>query len=124
MLRRKVGSERVSLSLATLGFLFVGHFFIGPLLGTAQSQPPPSPSNTTTSDPAAVEVLEKHIAAIGGRDVNKAVKTLELQTEAEVFGMVQKATRLEDKVTGRFYQRTEGPNGSVEMALCACCYQY
>jgi len=114
MLRKKIGSERVSLSLATLAFLLVGQFFISPILTVALSQTPASQSNTTTIDPAAVEVLEKHIAAIGGRDVNKAVKTSELQTEAEVFGMVQKATRLEDRVTGRFYQRTEGPNGSVE----------
>src|SRR5712692_2068323 len=114
MLRKNVGSERVSLSLATLAFLLVGQFFISPIFGVAQSQTPPSQGNATTIDPAAVEVLEKHIAAIGGRDVNKAVKTSDLQTEAEVFGMVQKATRLEDRVTGRFYQRTEGPNGSVE----------
>ena len=117
MLRKKVGSERVSLSLATLAFLLVGQFFISPIFGVAQSQTPPSQGNATTIDPAAVEVLEKHIAAIGGRDVNKAVKTSELQTEAEVFGMVQKSTRLEDRVTGRFYQRTEGPNGSVEIGF-------
>lgn len=117
MLRKKVGSEGVSLSLATLAFLFVGQFFISTILGVAQSQAPPSQSNTTTIDPAAVEVLEKHIAAIGGRDVNRAVKTSESQTEAEVFGMVNKATRLEDRVTGRFYSRTEGPNGSVEMGF-------
>src|SRR5712691_9334049 len=96
MLPKKVGSEKVSLSLATLAFLFVGQFSINPISCVAQSPAPPSQSNTTTSDPAAVEVLEKHIAAIGGRDVNKAVKTSELQTEAEVFGMVNKATRLED----------------------------
>src|SRR6266851_7912429 len=117
MLRKNVGSERVSLSLATVAFLFVGQFFISPIFGVAQSQAPPSPSSTTTIDPAAVEVLEKHIAAIGRRDVNKAVKTSELLTEAEVFGMVNKAMRLEDRVTGRFYQRTEGPNGSVEMGF-------
>src|SRR6266446_7593636 len=117
MLRKKPGSQRVSLSLAMFAFLSVGQFFIHPALGIAQSQTPPSPTNTATIDPAAVEVLEKHIAAIGGRDVNKAIKTSELQTEAEVFGMVNKATRLEDRVTGRFYQRTEGPNGSVEMGF-------
>src|SRR6266404_5662731 len=117
MLRKNVGPERLSLSLATLAFLFVGLFFAGPLSSAAQSQSPSSQGSTTTTDPAAVEVLEKHIAAIGGRDVNKAVKTSELQTEAEVFGMVNKATRLEDRVTGRFYQRTEGPNGSVEMGF-------
>jgi carboxyl-terminal processing protease len=117
MLRKNVGSERVSLSLATVAFLLVGQFFISPIFRVAQSQTPPSQGNVTTIDPAAVEVLEKHIAAIGGRDVNKAVKTSELQTEAEVFGMVQKATRLEDRVTGRFCQRTEGPNGSVEMGF-------
>ena len=117
MLRKNVGSERVSLSLATLAFLFIGLFFISPLSSVAQSQSPYSQGSTTTIDPAAVEVLEKHIAAIGGREVNQAVKTSELQTEAEVFGMVNKATRLEDRVTGRFYQRTEGPNGSVEMGF-------
>ena len=117
MLLKKVGSEGVSLPLATLAFLFVGLFFVGPLSSVAQSQSPSSQGSTTTIDPAAVEVLEKHIAAIGGRDVNKAVKTSELQTEAEVFGMVNKATRLEDRVTGRFYQRTESPNGSVEMGF-------
>src|SRR6266404_6861972 len=117
MFRKNLGSQRVSLLLATPVFLFVGQFFISPTLGLAQPKAQPSPSSTTTLDPAAVEVLEKHIAAIGGRDVNKAVKTSELQTEAEVFGMVNKATRLEDRVTGRFYQRTEGPNGSVEMGF-------
>src|SRR6266436_2788401 len=117
MLRKKLGSERVSLSLAMFAFLSVGQFFIHPVLGIAQSQTPPSPTNATTIDPAAVKVLEKHITAIGGRDVNKAVKTSELLTEAEVFGMVNKAMRLEDRVTGRFYQRTESPNGSVEMGF-------
>jgi carboxyl-terminal processing protease len=117
MFRKNLASQRVSLLLATPVFLFVGQFFISPTLGFAPPQAQPSPTNRTTIDPAAVEVLEKHIAAIGGRDVNKAIKTSELQTEAEVFGMVNKATRLEDRVTGRFYQRTEGPNGSVEMGF-------
>jgi len=117
MLRKKIGSERISLSLATLAFLFVGQFFIGPILRVAQSQAPPSQSNTTTIDPGAIEVLEKHIAAIGGRDVLKADKTIETQIEREVMGTTSRVYRIEDRTTGRSYTLTDGPNGKIEQGF-------
>src|SRR6266498_5308570 len=117
MLQKKVGSERVSLPPATLAFLLAGQFLISAISGFAQSQTPPLQGNTTTNDPAVVEVLEKHIAAIGGRDVLKADKTVETQSEREVLGATSHVYRIEDRTTGRFYSATDGPNGKIEQGF-------
>lgn len=59
------------------------------------------------NDAAVIEILEKHIAAIGGRDAQKAIKTAETQSETEVLGTVNKAYSIRDLVTKRFYTLTE-----------------
>src|SRR5713226_8027292 len=117
MFQKKLGSERVSLSPATLAFLLAGQFLISAISGFAQSQTPPSQGNTTTNDPAVVEVLEKHIRAIGGREVLKADKTVETQSEREVLGTTSHVYRIEDRTTGRFYSATGGPNGKIEQGF-------
>lgn len=76
----------------------------------AQNQKPDEPKKTETG---AEEVLEKHIAAIGGREVWRRIKTIETVSEREVFGGVSKTYRLEDRETKRFYDRTEDASGNV-----------
>ncbi|MDQ3820052.1 MAG: S41 family peptidase [Acidobacteriota bacterium] len=74
-------------------------------------------SNAKADEAGAAEILEKYVAAIGGRDNFKAVKTIETEAESTVFGMVNKTYHIEDKPTGRFYTRVEGPNGTIEMGF-------
>ncbi len=66
------------------------------------------------NDAAVIEILEKHIAAIGGRDAQKAIKTAETQSETEVLGTVNKSYSIRDLVTKRFYTLTESANGKSE----------
>ncbi|HEX8253948.1 MAG TPA: PDZ domain-containing protein, partial [Thermoanaerobaculia bacterium] len=67
-------------------------------------------------EPAAAEVLEKHIAAIGGRDAWAAVRNYRTVSENEMFGVVRKTTRIEEPSTGRFHIVTESPEGKNEFA--------
>ncbi len=90
---------------------------MGERAASAQNAAPPG----TTSDPSAannsaevVEILEKHIAAIGGRDAQTAIKTVVTEREAEVFQVVRKMYEIRDKTTQRFYSKTEDPNGTFE----------
>jgi carboxyl-terminal processing protease len=62
----------------------------------------------------AAEILEAYIAALGGRELFDADKTVERQTEVQVFGFVNRNYRVVDLATGRFYQRSDGPQGGVE----------
>jgi RNA polymerase sigma factor (sigma-70 family) len=77
----------------------------------------PAPGKEVTAEEAAAAILEKHIAAIGGRDAWKAVSSVEVQTEGELFGHPVKTVRIEDRQTRRFYNRTEGPSGTTEMGF-------
>lgn len=61
-----------------------------------------------------IEVLERHIAAIGGREAWRAVKTLESQTEIEDMGKTTTMTRFEDRTTGRFYEVMETQGLKIE----------
>lgn len=84
--------------------------------------PPPPPAAAAVrpaleNTPEIIDVLEKHIAAIGGRDAQAAIRTLDTQREAEVAKVVQRIHEIRDKSTGRFYSRTEGPNGTVEIGF-------
>lgn len=69
----------------------------------------------TTDEAAAAEILDKYVAAIGGRDVLKSNKNVEEQVEQEVFGSTNKVYSIRE-TTGlrRFYARAEGPNGTIE----------
>jgi carboxyl-terminal processing protease len=67
------------------------------------------------NSPEVSEILEKHIAAIGGRDAQDAIKTVDTEREAELFKVVRKTHEIRDKATQRFYSKTDDPNGTIEM---------
>jgi carboxyl-terminal processing protease len=62
----------------------------------------------------AAEILEKYIAALGGRDAIRSIKTEERETDQRVFGMLTHGYSIRERETRRFYQRTDGPQGIVE----------
>jgi carboxyl-terminal processing protease len=78
------------------------------------------PASSSVSQPTlensteVIGILEKHIAAIGGRDAQNAIKTVETERELELFNVVRKTYEIRDKTTNRFYSKTEDPNGIVE----------
>lgn len=121
MLRKNIGSERISLSLATLAFLFVGQFFIGPILRVAQSQGPPSQaaksSNPQGDEAGGIELAEKNRVAMRPSGDEGRIKTVERQTEQEAMGQISKVMRLTERSTKRFYQLIEGPSGNREMGF-------
>lgn len=95
---------------------------LGPLLATqaasARTTIQPTVQSAGGSIQAGViEVLEKHIGAIGGREAWKAVKTLELQTEAEAMGKTTTMTRFEDRTTRQFYQVMEAQGMKIEIGF-------
>ena len=98
-----------------LAVLAIGDIVIGPELmaGQAQSVSAQAPGN----DPAAIDILEKHVAAIGGRDALKAIKTVETQIEREVLGNTSRVYRIEERATNKFYTLTEGANGKIELGF-------
>jgi carboxyl-terminal processing protease len=65
-------------------------------------------------EPAAAEVLEEHIAAIGGRAAWEAVRTTQEQTEVDVLGMKRTTTHIEDRATGRYKTVTISTDGVTE----------
>lgn len=71
-------------------------------------------TNSPTVPDEIRELLEKHVAALGGREKINAVQTVEQTAETEVFGSKQKSYRFEDRKTGRFYSRNEAATGVVE----------
>ena len=75
MLLKKTHFERVCFLLATFPFLFVAQFLMSSILTVAHSQAAPSQNKATTSEPAAAEVLEKHIAAIVHRPEDLTLNT-------------------------------------------------
>jgi len=68
----------------------------------------------TRNDPAAVEILEKYIAATGGRQAWSALKNVRDTTEVTVMGTVRNVVNVHERATGRFYTRTEQKDGLIE----------
>ena len=93
-----------------------------PAAGTESTAVAPANSAATAAarapkaeiSPEAAEVLEKHIAAIGGRAAHEAIKTVESEREIEIFGSTQKRYEIRESGTRRFYAKVEGSNGLVE----------
>src|SRR5262249_41062588 len=81
------------------------------------ARPPPAPAPPVENSPEVVELLEKHIAAIGGREALSAIQTVDTQREAEVHKALQRSHEIRDKTSGRFYSKTDGPKGPVEMGF-------
>lgn len=65
------------------------------------------------NSPEVVEILEKHITAIGGREAWKSHKTVETETELEVGSLIIKTHRIEERETRRFYQKSIQSNGVI-----------
>lgn len=87
------------------------------LVATLKASPDAVPAQTPGNDPAAIDILERHVAAIGGRDALKAIKTVETQVEREVLGTTSRVYRLEERATNRVYSLTEGANGKIELGF-------
>ena len=86
---------------------------------TPLTKAPPSagPQTETGDEAGAAEILEKHIAALGGRELIHSVKTVERETEIQFFGMVNHNYQVTERATRRFYQRAEGPQGLIEQGF-------
>src|SRR6266478_799459 len=70
--------------------------------------------NQNADESGAIEILEKYVAAIGGRDAFHSTKTFEIQTELQVLGRTIKRYSIDDRTNKRRYERQEGGNGVNE----------
>ncbi|MBX7220071.1 MAG: hypothetical protein K1Y36_09000 [Blastocatellia bacterium] len=102
--------KRALFLIGLLGLTLAGQ----PAVTTASAQPGGQPSQAAENPPAVVGILEKHIAALGGREKLASIKSVEQYTESEVFGSTQKGYRLEDREKHRYYSRNETSAGIVE----------
>lgn len=75
---------------------------------------PASPSTQNANSPEVIDILEKHVAAIGGREAHKAIKTIETEREIELYNTIRTTREVRDKETGRFYSKTVDPSMTVE----------
>lgn len=107
---------RVYGSLLAVAAFFLFLAALGGNLLAQQAAPPPAqkPVEVSGDEARAVEVLEKHIATLGGRENIHPIESVERVAELEVFGMVNKTYNLTDRKTRRFYQRSEGQQGVIE----------
>lgn len=124
--RNKSGSRRNAIvPFAFFAFLFgasltadrlQSHVSARPTIAASQGQDKASTAAKaqTDAEAAAAEILEKHIAALGGREAYKSIKSVEQEIEQEAFGVVSKVYSIREPQTRRFYQRTEGPNATTE----------
>ncbi len=71
-------------------------------------------AGTDPSDPAAIDVLEKYIAATGGREAWSAIKTRRETSEMAIMNMTRKRTLTTDRANGRVYERVDQQDGVVE----------
>ena len=83
----------------------------------AVASAPPAPAPPQENSPEVVDLLEKHIAAIGGREALSAIQTVDTQREAEVHKAIQHSHEIRDRTNGRFYSKTDGPRGTVEIGF-------
>ena len=95
---------------------FISVIFLQAIIFFA-AQPARAQKDESGNDKAVVEILEKHIAAIGGRDVWRSVKTIESYSEREIFGNISKIYRVDDRETNRFYNLTESADGNTELGF-------
>jgi carboxyl-terminal processing protease len=79
--------------------------------GSAVSQGEARPAENS---PEVIDILEKHIAAIGGREAQKAIKSVEVERESALYNNARKTREVRDKASGRFYSKTVDPHGNVE----------
>jgi hypothetical protein len=80
--------------------------------GAAQQQTPPPPQQP--SDAAALEILEKNLAALGGAAAFASIKSIERTLESEVLGKTIKTVLIEDIAGKRSYQKQDGSGGVIE----------
>jgi hypothetical protein len=85
--------------------------------GDPRADAAPSEENS----PEVIEILEKHIDAIGGREAQLSIKTSESEyqfqlvdsgNDSKVQGTIYE---IRDRTSGRFYSRTTDPHGTVEL---------
>jgi carboxyl-terminal processing protease len=74
-------------------------------------------SNQGTDEAGATEILEKHVAAIGGRAAFGSIRTVEIQSERAVLGRTIKVYVISDLTNKRTYRRQDGGNGVIELGF-------
>ena len=72
--------------------------------------------NLQGDETAAIEIAEKHRAAIGSPAAEK-ITTIEEQREVQVLGQTNQVTRLTDRPSRRFYSKQVSANGTTEMGF-------
>lgn len=66
------------------------------------------------SDAAAIKILDKHVAALGGREAFDSVKSFEIKIERAVLGRTVKTRRVNDVAGNRSYAWQDGGAGVTE----------
>ena len=67
--------------------------------------------NPDESEKAAIEILEKNVKAVGGRDALARIKSIEIQSELAVLGRTVKVRRISDVAGNRSVQRQDSGGG-------------
>jgi carboxyl-terminal processing protease len=68
----------------------------------------------TAPDSEAHAILDKYVAALGGRELRLNVRTIDQTVEASQMGLSSTVRRITDVATGRFYVRANTPDGLQE----------
>jgi carboxyl-terminal processing protease len=84
---------------------------------TATQQQAPAATTPAVSDPAAIDVLEKYVAAIGGHKAWDSVKAEQQETEIHLFGSVIHTMTIQELFTKKTYTKVETSRGTVEVGF-------
>lgn len=68
----------------------------------------------TENTKEVIDILEKHVAAMGGLEALKAVKTVDIVRESEIFGTTHTSHVIRERQGRRFVSHSEGSHGVVE----------
>jgi len=81
----------------------------------------PKSASTTVirgeSDPAAIEILDRYIAAIGGQEAWDSVKAQQVEAEFHLLGLSVRVTTVHETATKKTYTKVETPRGVVELGF-------
>ena len=113
-----------SIAVAVLAAAITGVFAVAQQ-PSQQAPPPTSPatlavnpkSSTPQTDPAALEVLNNYLIAIGGEQLWDSVKAETSELEMQMLGTTLHSTTVEDVVNHRTYTKVETPRGTVELGF-------
>lgn len=70
--------------------------------------------NQDAGEAAAIEILEKNLAALGGQDAFALIKSIEIHIERAILGRTIKVKRLDDVAGKRSFQRQDTDGNIIE----------